>query len=489
MNKQASRIVKGSLSVILATVSIIIVGMFFNPILVRLIGKDNYGSYAILLAIFSIASPLVAFGLFNSIRKNMGDAAKTEKKKVAGGGYALSLLTSIIVLGVGMAVVMALGFLNVVEEVFYLPLLLIVLSLSLFAIYDASRSILYGLHREARAESMRTIEKLIAAMVGLILVYIGFDISGIFLGILFSLIVMVLLGYILIKDRIALSVSLLKEGFHKHKGILISFGGLTVISMLLAQALYHSDVLLIGYFLDTNDVGAYKAALVLAELLWLIPVAFQSVLLHHVSEMWSKGKTIEMEGIINGIAKYVTLAIILLGFGLLVLADPFVKLYFGPDFGDSVLPLQILILGSLGFGLARIMSPIIEGTGHIKEGIRISAGIVALNIGLNVLLIPMYGIKGAAVATSLSYFAKLLQYSYLLKKLKIRVLKNYPTKRMLVLIVAFLLLLYSTLYLPIPNGLHLFVIPPLGLGLFIVLARVLGLWRWNELRKIAAFLR
>jgi O-antigen/teichoic acid export membrane protein len=489
MEKHAKKIAKGSLSVILAAISIIAVSIAFNPILVRLIGKQSFGTYALLLAVYSLASPLVAFGIFNSIRKTMGESKDKEKKKVAFGGYRLSFIYSACAFGIGLAVVLLLGFFGFVQDFIYISLLIIVFSLSLFVIYEAARSILFGLHKERTAETLRFLEKFIAALIGLILVYLGFGIPGIFMGILFSLLVVALIGYFIVKDKIGLGKESIKDGFTKYKGAIFSFGGLTLISMLLAEALYDSDILLIGFFLNTESVGAYKAALVLARLLWLIPLAFQTVLLHYVSEIWSKGKSSELEDIITGIAKYVTLIMILFGFGLLILAGPFVTLYFGAEFSDSVVPLQILIIGSLGFGLARVMNPIIEGTGHIKAGIRISAGIVALNITLNILLIPIYGITGAAIATSISYFAKLIQYSYLLKSLKIHLLTKFPKFQMLILAVAFPLFLYFFIFLPIPGGLTLIVIPVIGFGIFMVLSWTLGLLRWREVKNIVSLLR
>jgi O-antigen/teichoic acid export membrane protein len=489
MQEHASKIAKGSASVILAAISIIMVSVFFTPILVRLIGKEDFGVYAILLALYSLASPLVAFGIFNSIRKNMGEVRKKEKKAVAQSGYTLAFIYSGCALGIGLGVVLLLGLLGFIHDIFFSSLIIIVLSLSLFVIYEAARSILFGLHLESRAETLRFLEKLIAAALGLTLVYLGFGIPGIFLGILFALCVVAFLGYFLVRYKIRVKFPPTKTGFKRYRNAIFSFGGLTVISMLLAEALYDSDVLLIGIFLTTEDVGAYKAALVLARLLWLIPLAFQTVLLHYVSEMWVAGKEKDLEGIITTIAKYVSLAMILFGFGLLVLADPFVKLYYGPEFGDAVLPLQILILGSLGFGLARIINPIIEGTGHIKEGIRISAGIVALNIILNIILIPIYGIMGAAIATSISYFAKLIQYTYLLRKLKIHVLRSYPTIKMISLALSFLLILYSLLMVPIPPEYHLVLIPAIGLGIFLLLSRGLGLFRIGEIKKVFSLLR
>jgi O-antigen/teichoic acid export membrane protein len=490
MDDHAPKIAKGSLSVIVAAITIIAMAFFFNPILKRLIGLSSYGAYAILLSIYSIALPLVVFGLFNSVRKNMGEVAKTEKKKVAGCGYLLSFYFTIITLTIGMLIVLVLKEQSIIADELFLSFLIIVPALSLLAFYETSRSILFGLHREWRAEILRVIEKFIAFSVGLALVYMGFGIPGVFFGVLLSLLIVSILGYVFVNFRIKLSLNLITSGYAKYRKQIISFGGLTLISMLLAQALYHSDILLIGILLnDTEEVGAYKTALVLAEMLWLIPIAFQSVLLHYVSDMWKKGTFKKLSGVINGIAKYVALAIILLGFGLMVLAEPFMKLYWGSGVEGAVLPLQILIVGSLGFGLARIINPIIEGTGHIKAGIRISAGIVALNIILNIILIPIYGIVGAAIATSIAYFTKLIQYFYLLGRVKIRILSEFPKYRIVALAISFPVILYMMLLLPIPGNLVLIVIPLAGLALFVALAWLLKLWELDELKKIISYLR
>lgn len=490
MQKQARRIAKGSASVILASLSIIIASIFFNAILFRLLGISSYGAYAILLSIYGITMPLVTLGLFNSVRKHMGEVAKSQKNNVAGGGYLLSIIYSIFTFTLGIVLVLLLSENDIIEKELIIPFFVIVIALTFFTFYETSRSILYGLHREGRAESLRIIERLIAYATGLTLVYLGFGILGVFLGILFSLLIMAVVGYILVTGHIKMNFDIMRAGFHKYRFELVSFGGLTLISLLLAQALYHSDILLIGFLLnDTTEVGAYKAALVLAEMLWLIPVAFQTVLLHYVSEMWKKKKLHKLENVIAGIAKYVTLAMILFGFGLLILAGPFLKIYYGPGVEDSVLPLQILILGSLGFGMARIINPIIEGTGHIIKGIRISAGIVALNIGLNILLIPIYGIVGAAIATSISYFAKLIQYVYLLRKLKIRILRNFPTKKIFTLAVVFLFILHLAYYLPFADTILLLVVPPMGFVAFVIISRLLGLWEWGELKRMISLLR
>jgi O-antigen/teichoic acid export membrane protein len=96
---------------------------------------------------------------------------------------------------------------------------------------------------------------------------------------------------------------------------------------------------------------------------------------------------------------------------------------------------------------------------------------------------------GAAIATSISYFAQLIQYIYLLRKLKIHVLRSYPTIKMISLALSFLLILYSLLLVPIPSEYHLVLIPTIGLGIFLLLSRGLGLFRIGEIKKVFSLLR
>ncbi|MEF8834913.1 MAG: polysaccharide biosynthesis C-terminal domain-containing protein [Candidatus Thermoplasmatota archaeon] len=488
MDEHASKIAKGSLSVFISTISILVVGVLYNPILVRLIGKAAYGDYATLLSIFGIATPLVTFGLFNSIRKHMGEHVD-DKNEVAGAGYLLSLIYSALSVIFGLSIVYLLDRIGIFTQESFYSLIVIVLALSIFTLYDASRSILYGIHKENIGELMRVLKRLLESVLALLLVYFGFGLPGIFLGSVIALSTISLFGFLKVKKDIKIDLKKAKMGYKKYKSLIFSFGGLTVMSLILAQGLYHSDILLTRFFLNNEKVGAYKASLVLAELLWMIPMASQRVLLHHVSEMWSKDKKDEIINLVNKIAKYITMAMILTGFGLWVLADPFVKMYYSPKFGESVLPLRILIFGSLGFGLARILNPVIEGTGHIKKGIKISSSIVALNIILNIILIPIYGIIGAAIATGISYFAKLIQYTYLLRKAKINVMRNFPSVKIVILGSLFLVLLYSTLYLPIPEKFHLIIIPLIGLILFGALSKALKLWNLKELKSIISLLK
>ena len=75
---------------------------------------------------------------------------------------------------------------------------------------------------------------------------------------------------------------------------------------------------------------------------------------------------------------------------------------FGSEFGGAYWPLLILGLGQLanaGFGATAML---LNMTGFERDVTRVVAIAAGLNVGLNLALIPFFGVIGAAVATSVS---------------------------------------------------------------------------------------
>lgn len=103
----------------------------------------------------------------------------------------------------------------------------------------------------------------------------------------------------------------------------------------------------------------------------------------------------------------------LFGGGLFFLAGDFLELYFGPAYREGAQALQILIIGAYLFGLARAFIPILQAIGRIKKTETVTVICLLINILLNIYLIPVYGINGAAIATGISYGLMIFGVLYL----------------------------------------------------------------------------
>ena len=162
-----------------------------------------------------------------------------------------------------------------------------------------------------------------------------------------------------------------------------------------------TDTLMIGYFLDSADVGIYRIAFKVATLITFIQFAVNSIAAPTIASLYAKDnmqglrKYIKQIGIINALFS-IPIALVIILF-----SEPLLNL-FGAEYtvGKTLLP--ILAIGQLVNALAGPVMYILNMTGKEKLTQRIMVWMTILNIALNALLIPTYGIIGAAVATTVS---------------------------------------------------------------------------------------
>jgi len=164
------------------------------------------------------------------------------------------------------------------------------------------------------------------------------------------------------------------------------------------------DILMLGYFKSSSDVGIYAIAARMVILIALPLNAVNAIFEPTIAEIDGRG---EGKSLLR-LYKLTTPWIIVLGYPifalLFLLADPVLSL-FGRNFLGGGLVLLILGIGQLvniGVGSA---GALLSMTGHPGVVLGNSVSMVVLNFCLNCILIPPYGIYGAALATAISLAA------------------------------------------------------------------------------------
>jgi O-antigen/teichoic acid export membrane protein len=105
---------------------------------------------------------------------------------------------------------------------------------------------------------------------------------------------------------------------------------------------------------------------------------------------------------------------------------PLIFWLFGSDYAAAVFPFNILLLGIAFQIVSVINSPVLSAHGLIKELAIINVIMAAMNLGLDVLLIPLLGISGAAIATAAALAFGAIGYSLVInKRLKINDFTSY----------------------------------------------------------------
>ncbi|QGT79280.1 oligosaccharide flippase family protein [Guyparkeria halophila] len=164
----------------------------------------------------------------------------------------------------------------------------------------------------------------------------------------------------------------------------------------------YADVLMLGVLAATEDVGVYRVAAQGALLVSLALFALTMVVGPFAARIHAEGDIARLQTLARrtaqgalGVAVPATLLFALVGEWLLVTL-------FGDEFAPAYWPLLILALGQLvntGFGPVGIL---LNMTGFERDVTRAVAVAAGLNVLLNLLLIPSFGVIGAAVATSAS---------------------------------------------------------------------------------------
>lgn len=163
------------------------------------------------------------------------------------------------------------------------------------------------------------------------------------------------------------------------------------------------DQIMIGQIKGDREVGLYASAVRIAEIWFYIPIVLNNLVLPRLVDAHKAGGTLfteKLQRLYNLMA--------LMGYAVAIpitfFAGPIVNLLFGSDYAPAAPMLAVLIWAGLfvNLGLARTSYLTIE---NLLKYLPITVfAAMAINVALNLLLIPRYGGTGAAVATVISYW-------------------------------------------------------------------------------------
>ncbi len=175
-----------------------------------------------------------------------------------------------------------------------------------------------------------------------------------------------------------------------------------------------SDRYVIGYFLGTASVGIYAAAYGIGSLPYAVTGTLTFVLLATISKSYDQNRLDEVKVHIDYTLKYFLAIIIPFLFGSGILAEPVLRLFSTAEIareGRFIVPIIALAVSLLGLHNITMYSLMLKKKTGWMAIIWVAAA--ALNIGLNIVLVPSIGIMGAALTTLLAYTLGFIFVSYL----------------------------------------------------------------------------
>jgi len=163
------------------------------------------------------------------------------------------------------------------------------------------------------------------------------------------------------------------------------------------------DILLIGYYLESEQVGIYRAIQPIAMLILMLLTSFVFLFMPTVSKNYKSGKIEKVQDLFTSTSKFVSLITFPLVAVFTLFSEDVIIAFYGTSYRAGALAFAIL---SIGAYLRVIVGPngaMIKAIDRTKVDMISAVCGIFVNIILNIVLIPTYGIAGAAVATACGY--------------------------------------------------------------------------------------
>lgn len=167
------------------------------------------------------------------------------------------------------------------------------------------------------------------------------------------------------------------------------------------------DVMMIGMFLDSTQVGIYSAASRVATLISFFLFSANVVAAPRYAALHSQGNADALQHLLVRVAHFTFWPSLLATLLIVVFAQPLLAL-FGVEFTAALWELRILAATELMRAMIGPVGYILNLTGHQDRNARILAGAAVLDLLLNGIAIPSFGIRGAAAATATTWLVALL---------------------------------------------------------------------------------
>lgn len=176
-------------------------------------------------------------------------------------------------------------------------------------------------------------------------------------------------------------------------GVKVFLGGVTSFFN------YRLDAFLVSYFLGLANVGYYAVAVSFGELVWRISNSVSIALYPKVASSDSK----TADSLTPVICRHTVFWVFVSCLFLFLSSKIVIPLAFGAAFIPAVIPLWILLPGVFMYGVSGVLNSDLTGRGQPIIGTYASGTALITTIGLDLLLIPKWGIAGAALASSVAY--------------------------------------------------------------------------------------
>lgn len=368
------------------------------PFYTNHIGPNQYGVLGLMMIIYSMIPVVLKMGLGNALLRSWYDYPDDERPVLATTVFTFLMATTIPLLAL---LFLATGKASVwlFESSDYTYHLRVICLLSFLEVFNVVPDALLRINSASVKYSLcQTVGFFCQLTTSLYLVvYANRGIQGVLLGNLAGAIVENSLMF-------ALTVRQLRWGFNlKELRVMLNFGTPLIFGRLAASCFQWIDRFFIKEYANLKQVGLYTLGNQLTTPINLLITTPFSMIWPNMQFSTMQDK--DAKEYYARMLTYVTFASTMLALPLAILIEDVLRIFASPKYGETATIVPWLAASAV----LDIANPVLSVGVSLKRKSYLSPVIVVssalINIGLNFLLIPSMGMKGAAIATFLSYIA------------------------------------------------------------------------------------
>jgi O-antigen/teichoic acid export membrane protein len=186
-----------------------------------------------------------------------------------------------------------------------------------------------------------------------------------------------------------------KEDWNKF----FSYSFVVFITNIIQFLAYRVDYWLVAFYKGNEALGLYSLAVRLSQLFWILPLLFAGIIFPQTADK----KMVNHEARVTALVR-VTAATLFLGELIaLAFARPVIPFLFGKPYERSVEPFIYLLPGIFLFSINILLAAYYAGKKELLVNLIGSTMCFVIVLFLDLILIPQYGINGAAIASTIAY--------------------------------------------------------------------------------------
>ena len=390
-----------------------LISLIATSVIARGLGPSNFGELSYAISFVGIFSFLYSLGIDGILYREL-IKYPNKKNELLGSAFMIKLSTGLL----AALIVNVSAFFLAKNDVSFLLIFII----SGTFIFNSFQIINYEFQSRVESKYPSLVTLLITLILNILKVLVIFSGKGvIYLAIILLLesILYAICFWFIYKKKIGGNIFDWK--FNKNTAVsLVKDSWPLIFTGVFAMIYARIDQVLIKHIMESSSVGIYDSAVRLSEVWYFIPNIIVSAFFPAIINAKKTSEKLYHSRLVKLALFLITLSIVI-ALPVSILAPFIIKILYGQKFISAVGILKIYIWSITGTFLINLITQYLIAENRRKSLLVLNLVPMVINVALNLLWIPIYGITGAAYATLISYSVGpvfLLFFDYI--KIKLR---------------------------------------------------------------------